>query len=343
MRLTARGVAVVVAAPVCCAVGIVAGYPLFLALGGLLAGAVLAGFPGVSRRSPVEVTRSVHPVRVERGKPALATLSVRNAGGGFTARDRCGRHVRRVVVRADAVYRYELPTSERGKHVVGPLVVERTDPLGLVRKDVGTGSTATLWVHPRRHPARPFAAGHRRHHHEGAAGGPRGSLDLRDVREYVPGDEVRLVHWKSSARTGKLMVRDYADPERPLLAVLVDTRHSESFEDVVEVAASVLHASAVAGYRCRLLTPGGVDVSVDGGVLAGQRLLDELCVLRVSSDGVLPARPPGGFVVVTAGSVESFAVLRPDVVLALGGAGEVPGARVVRGVDAAEVVRRWNA
>ncbi|MEU7527998.1 DUF58 domain-containing protein [Saccharothrix sp. NPDC042600] len=342
MRLTARGVAVLVTAAVSGGVGVFAGYPLFLALAGLLAGAVVAGFPAVARGLAVEVERSVHPSRVERGKPALATLSVRGAGDGFTARDRCGRHVRRVVVRADAVYRYELPTSERGRHVVGPLVVERTDPLGLVRKDVGTGSTATLWVHPRRHPARPFAAGHRRHHHEGAATGPRGSLDLRDVREYVPGDEVRLVHWKSSARTGKLMVRDYADPERPRLALLVDTRHATAFEDVVEVAASVLHASAVAGFRCRLLTPGGVDVSVDGGVLAGRRLLDSLSELRVSPQGEPPARPRGGFVVVTAGPVEPFAVVRPDVVLALGGSGGVPGARVVRGADAAEVVRRWN-
>ncbi|XVV00400.1 hypothetical protein ACQPW3_23505 [Actinosynnema sp. CA-248983] len=46
MRLTARGVAVVVAAPVCCAVGIFAGYPLFLALGGLLAGRCSRGSPG---------------------------------------------------------------------------------------------------------------------------------------------------------------------------------------------------------------------------------------------------------------------------------------------------------
>jgi uncharacterized protein (DUF58 family) len=344
MRPTSRGLAALVFAALCGGAGFVLGYPLAQAFAGLVVGALLAALLVAARRPDVDVSRAVHPDRVVRGEPALARLDVRNAGGGFTARDRCGRHVRRVVVTADAVYRYELPTTDRGRTTVGPLVVEKTDPLGLVRNPVDTGGTATLWVHPRRHPARPFTAGRGRYHHEGATTdrSPRGSLDFREVREYVHGDEVRLVHWKATARTGKLMVRDYADPDQPSFSLLLDTRHGRAFEEVVEVAASLLHAGAVAGHHCRLLTPCGVDVTARGGAPAARLLLDELCVLDVRA-GSLPPRPAGGLVVVTAGPLDTIGPLRPDVVFSLGDAGDVVGARVVRAATAEEAVRRWNA
>ncbi|MFD1150613.1 DUF58 domain-containing protein [Saccharothrix hoggarensis] len=344
MRLTGRGVAVLVVAAVCGAGGFLAGFPLFQALAGLMVGAVVAAFPVAARRPPVDVRRDVFPDRVERGRPALARLAVRNAGGGFTARDRCGAHVRRVVVRTDAVHRYELPTTDRGKHTVGPLAIERADPLGLVRNLVDTGDTVTLWVHPRLHPARPFKAGYRRHHHDGPTTdrSPRGSLDLREVREYVPGDEVRLVHWKATARTGRLMVRDYADPDQPRFTLVLDTRHARAFEEAVEIAASLLHAAVVSGRHGRLITPCGVDVTARGGVLGARRLLDELCVVRVRPEATLPTRPPGGLAVVTAGPLDSIAPLRPDLVFSLGGPGEVVGAKVIWAPDAERAVRRWN-
>ncbi|WNV86178.1 DUF58 domain-containing protein [Umezawaea sp. Da 62-37] len=343
IRLTPRGTAVLVAAVLCGGAGFRFGYPFFLAMAGLLVGAVVAALATAARRPDVDVHRAVHPDRVERGRPALARLDVRRAGGGFTACDRCGPHVRRIVVRADAVHRYELPTTERGRMTVGPLVIEKSDRLGLARCLVDTGGTATLWVHPRRHPARPFSVGHRRFHHEGATTdrSPRGSSELREVREYVPGDEVRLVHWKATARTGRMMVRDYADPDQPRFTLLLDTRHERGFEEAVEIAASLLHAGAVAGHDCGLLTPCGVDVSARGGESAAQRLLDELCVLGVRA-GSLPPRPRGGLVVVTAGPLDAIGRLRPDVVFSLGSPGDVVGARVVRESLAVEAVRRWN-
>lgn len=344
MRLTTRGIAVLIAAAACAGFGFGLGYPLFQALAGLLAGAVLAALAATVRRPDVDVSRDVYPDRVERGRPALARLQVRNADGGFTARDRCGPHERTVVVRTDATYHYELPTGGRGKFTVGPLEIERTDPLGLAYNRIGTGDSAVLWVHPKAHPARPFSAGYRRHHHEGRTtdASPHGSLDLREVREYVPGDEVRLLHWKASARTGKLMVRDYADPDQPRFTLLLDTREEKAFEEVVEVAASLLRASALAGRHARLLTPGGVDVTVRGGALGARLLLDELCVLQPRRDDPLPPRPSGGLVVVTAGPLPGIAHLRPDVVFSMSGPGEVVGARVIWGPTADRAVKWWN-
>ncbi|QFU93247.1 DUF58 domain-containing protein [Amycolatopsis sp. YIM 10] len=369
MRLTRRGVAVLVLAVVLLGAGIWAGHPMLRALGGICAGAVLVAVSLVGRSPKVAVSRAVYPDRVERGRPALARLLVRNEGtrrqAGFTAGDRVGSGVRAVGVRAlapgaEAVYHYELPTEQRGKFEVGPLVLERSDPLGLARNRLASGDPVTLWVHPRRHPVRAISGGQPRHHHEGRAADDalHGSLDLREVREYVPGDEIRHLHWKATARTGSLMVREFADPDQPRLTLLLDTRAERGFEDAVEVAASMLNAAALAGHRCRLVTPAGLDVSASDGPQGARRLLDELCVAEAepAQISLVPpalslSRSRGGALVVVAtgeSDVAALARLRPFypvfTVFSLGGRMDsVPGARLLEGPSATGLLQRWNA
>src|SRR5690606_32315880 len=179
LPLTRRGWGVLALAVSAYAVGVALGYPLFRALGGIAAGVLLAAVLMTVRRPRVEVRRELYPDRVERGRPALAGLHVRNTGSraqpALTAHDLTGDSaaaaervaIRRLPPGAEATYRYELPTGRRGLLRVGPLVLERTDPLGLARRRVTAGGTTTLRVHPRRHPARPAVAGRPRHHHEG--------------------------------------------------------------------------------------------------------------------------------------------------------------------------------
>ncbi|WHT18010.1 DUF58 domain-containing protein [Crossiella sp. CA-258035] len=369
-RLTRRGVVVLVLAVLLLTAGVLAGHPLLRALGGLCAGALVAAVALTARRPSVVVTREVYPDRVERGRPALARLLVRNQGQrhqpAFTAADRLGDGQHDVRVNAlppgtEASYHYELPTQRRGRLPVGPLVLERTDPLGLARGRLTAGESATVWVHPRRHPLRLPARGTPRHHHEGrVAEDLHGSLDLREVREYQPGDEVRHLHWKAAARTGQLMVRQYADPDQPRLTLLLDTRSRsltpDGFEEAVEVAASVLHAAALGGQRCRLVTSGGLDLSTSDGATAARRLLDELCELGQDQETALApgalARARGGdgaLVVVTGGSLDEAVLARlrgrypATTVVALGvGAGR-PVGRLIRAADAAEAVSQWNA
>ena len=68
------------------------------------------------------------------------------------------------------------------------------------------------------------------------------------LREYVPGDDLRLVHWRSSARSGRLVVKHNVDTSQPFSVVLLDVRPggytAESFESAIDVAASVLVSSA---------------------------------------------------------------------------------------------------
>lgn len=379
-RLTRRGWAVLVAAVVAYACGEWAGFPVLRALGGAGFGAVAAALVVTARRPRVTVTREVYPDRVQRGRPAFARLRVHNETprrhGGFTAGDRVDDGFHAVAVRplapgADAVYHYELPTTRRGRFQVGPLTLERVDPLGLGRSRLTTGDTTTLWVHPKTYPVRALVSGHPRHHHEGRTTDDslHGSLDLRDVREYVVGDEVRHLHWKATARTGRLMVRDYVDPNQPRFTTLLDTRAAllppPVFEEAVDLAASLVNAAAGAGYWCRLVTTGdAVDLKARGGPQAVRHVLDELCELA-QDPGTPPLVPVGltrtadrgGSLVVVLASAHqpdlaAVAALRPHysstVVLTLAGGTatgvdvRIPGVQVIRVPNARGGTRRWN-
>jgi uncharacterized protein (DUF58 family) len=378
-RLTRRGWAVLVAAVVAYGCGAWVGFPVLRALGGAGVGAVAAALVVTARRPRVAVSREVYPDRVQRGRPAFARLRVHNDSprrhGGFTAGDQVDGGYHSVAVRplapgADAVYHYELPTARRGRIQVGPLTLERVDPLGLGRSRLTTGDTTTMWVHPKTYPVRALVAGHPRHHHEGRTtdNSPHGTLDLRDVREYVPGDEVRHLHWKATARTGRLMVRDYVDPNQPRFTALLDTRSDllppEVFEEAVDLTASLMNAAAEAGYWCRLTTTGGVDLKLRGGQQSLRQVLDELCELT-SQPGSAPLVPVpltrtgdrgGSLVVVLASAyhedLAAVAALRPHyastVVIALaGGVGtgvelSVPGVQVIKAPNARGATRRWN-
>ena len=67
------------------------------------------------------------------------------------------------------------------------------------------------------------------------------------LREYVPGDDPRLIHWMTTARTGTLMVKEHVELRRPEFTVVLDTAHHvatpDDFEEAVDVAASIaVHA-----------------------------------------------------------------------------------------------------
>ncbi|HET6288158.1 MAG TPA: DUF58 domain-containing protein, partial [Amycolatopsis sp.] len=158
MRLTARGVVLLVLSVLLLAVAEWAGYPLFRVMGAAGLAAVVAAVVVTARGLRVDVSREIYPDRVERGRPALAKLTIRNLAGrrqrGFDAWDKAGVTVQTVRVRslaqdAEATYRYELPTGRRGRLPVGPLTLHRVDPFGLARNRLSAGETAELWVHPR--------------------------------------------------------------------------------------------------------------------------------------------------------------------------------------------------
>ena len=94
-------------------------------------------------------------------------------------------------------------------------------------------------------------------------------LDFFGLREYEVGDDLRRVHWRSTARTGELMLRQDEMPWEARSTILLDTRpsthHGESFERAVEIAASLATAMCRGRRQVRFMTTGGIDIRSSGG------------------------------------------------------------------------------
>jgi uncharacterized protein (DUF58 family) len=128
---------------------------------------------------------------------------------------------------------------------LGPISVVRRDPFGLYRRSVALPGAAKVVVHPTTATLPPLSAGFVRDL-EGEA-----SRDLTDsdlsfhaLREYVPGDDRRHIHWKSSAKTGRFMIRQYEQTRRSRMLILLDTR-LEAYADDAEFELAVSTAASL--------------------------------------------------------------------------------------------------
>ena len=191
---------------------------------------------------------------------------------------------------------YRLGTATRGRHEVGPLRLRLRDPLGAVERVRRYTATAPVTVYPR---IEPMDLGGVKGSHLGAGSSEQRRVlaagdEFYTMREYVQGDDLRLVHWPSTARRQVLMVRQQEQPWQSRATVLLDTRRgahrgggpSSTFEKAVSVAASALWHLADARYELRLVLdsapahPRAEDWEV---------LLDRLAVVTTSGSRSLAA------------------------------------------------------
>ncbi|MEO3922586.1 DUF58 domain-containing protein [Micromonosporaceae bacterium B7E4] len=262
MTITSRGIGLLVGAAVLLVAGFRFGYPELALLGTTAAIAVACAAGNAAWRPRLDVTRVADPDRVGRGEPATMTLTVRNSArlrsANLIAEDRCGiRPVPVPLLRLrpgrDTTVSYPVPTTRRGVIDVGPLRVTGRDALGLITVARSHGQTAQVWVHPRIHPLAAVPAGVARSMDGRIDKVPQGSITFDSLREYVVGDELRRVHWRSSAKVGELMVKEQLDTSLPRIVVLLDNRTgahpgrvdgiAETFESACEAAASVVVAA----------------------------------------------------------------------------------------------------
>jgi hypothetical protein len=138
-----------------------------------------------------------------------------------------------------------IAAHRRGIIDVGPMTITRGDPIGILRRELSWPEVQRIHVHPVTVRIPSTSAGLIRDL-EGTPSSVLVDADLsfHAVREYVVGDSQRHVHWKSTAKTGKLMVRQYEESRHARIAIILDLAASsyesdDEFETTVSAAASL--------------------------------------------------------------------------------------------------------
>lgn len=293
-------------------------------VGGALAGAVTGRLFGVTElyvlaavagalvvvalvwvRRPVPrltVERRVSPQQLSAGGLGRVEISITNHGprrlgpiaiidpveGTIGARMAVGP----LAIRSRQEIGYRLPPLRRGQLHVGPLTTEVLDPFGLARRRLPGVPERAITVLPAIDPAPALPLGGGRH--EPLAGLSRrvasasGVEDLVTLRPYVVGDDLRRVHWPSTAHADELQVRRDEERWQGHLAVLLDTRSGvlteAAFERAVSAAAGIIDAVAASGDRIRFATTSGADSGMVDAVRAGHGLLEDLALVRQDQD-----------------------------------------------------------
>ncbi|CAM5329362.1 MULTISPECIES: DUF58 domain-containing protein [Streptomyces] len=250
-------------------------------------------------RYRVAASRRLAPARVPAGSEARVHLRMDNVSrlptGLLMLQDRVpyvlGPRPRFVLDRVEPGGRrevsYRVRSDLRGRYPLGPLQLRLTDPFGMCELTRSFSTHDTLTVIPRVEPLSPVRFGGEA---KGYGDGRQRSPALAGEDDVIPrgyryGDDLRRVHWRSTARYGELMVRREEQPRRSRCTVLLDTRGGayegagpdSAFEWAVSGAASVLVHMLERGFSVRLLTDSGSAVpgeGADGFAGTGQETAD---------------------------------------------------------------------
>ena len=192
---------------------------------------------------------------------------------------------------------YGLRCTRRGVYQVGPLVAVAGDPLGLTQRETIVAEPFELLVHPRVEMVadRPLTRQFEDPPIRPPVSKPWPSgLEFYGMREYVPGDDLRRIVWRASARTGTIMVREAEQGITDKITIILDTdrgRHSrdgdglsESFEAGIRVAASLGVRHLREGYEIKCETNGGKLTRPLRGPTSQLLLLDALARLELSRE-----------------------------------------------------------
>jgi len=360
--LTTRGTSFLTAGAATILAGLLLGTRALLSVGVVLILLPLFARLAAGRsRYRLGCTRSISPPRVPAGQTATVTLRLENASrlptGLMLAEDSVpyalGTRPRYVL---DGIERggarelsYPLRSDLRGKFEIGPLEIRIADAFGVVELGRSFSSRTTFVVTPRLVGLpRTFSSSNWAGDGDGmtrttAAAGEDDVIP----RSYRDGDELRRVHWRSTARYGELMVRREEQRWKNRALVFLDSRRiahtgtgmASSFEFAVSTAASIGVHLARQGLDGQLITDTG---AFDSGGIFEDVLLDSLAVIKASSQrdlttGLTGLRTADGGLIVavtgqlTAADARQLAATRRDqcqgiaVILAVSSWADQPG------------------
>lgn len=303
--VTPLGWTIAAGVPVALVAGYAWGWVELIVLGTLGATLAVVAALYLVGRTRLAVDLVPPATRVAVGDTATATLHVRNPAGrrsfSVVADVPVGSEIVPVSIpglaaRAAIDRDLALPTARRGRLALGPVRTVRADPVGLVRRELQWTDELELIVHPRTIDIPSTSSGLVRD----LDGQPTRDLTPSDIafhalREYVPGDDRRHIHWKSTAKTGTFMVRQFEETRRSHLVVAlsvasIDFGSDAEFELAVSVTGS-LGARAIRDGRdvsvvVSAVTPEFAKRAVVAlrplATLTPTRLLDDLAVVEHS-------------------------------------------------------------
>lgn len=236
------------------ATGLILGWQEFVYVAVTLLGGLLVSVFFVFGRAAFAVEIELNPRRVVAGERALGEMRITNTASRKSSPARfelpVGAGLAEFVVpglQPTEVHDelFAVPTHKRAVIVAGPAVSVRGDQLGLLRRTVRWTDPVELFVHPLTARLAPSAAGLVRDlEGEITKKITNNDISFHALREYQQGDDTRYVHWRTSARTGQLMVRQFEETRRSQLTVMHSAERSayaseEEFELAVSVTASI--------------------------------------------------------------------------------------------------------
>ena len=255
--------------------------------------------------------RHLDPARVEAGRPSTVRLRLDNVSRlpsgvllmedalPYTLGGRPRFVLDKVEPRGVRDVSYPVRADVRGRYTLGPLSVRLTDPFGLVELTRSFAQTDALIVTPVVNPLPSVRLGG-----DWSGGGESVSrsiaasgTDDAATREYRHGDDLRKVHWRSTARVGELMVRREEQPFQSRATLLLDGRLTahrgdgpgSSFEYAVSAVASIGVSLSRAGFVLQLLGADGADIPPPTAALTEAVLLDTLALVQPARGSDLQA------------------------------------------------------
>jgi uncharacterized protein (DUF58 family) len=279
---------------------------LFLVLGLLLSSIIVSGVLSETSLRAVRVERRL-PGAASVGAQALVGLVARNdkpraPSVGLELRERGGDVAGNALLLLLAAGRteeawYRFTPARRGLHRFEQIEVVTRAPFGLFEKSRPLQAPAELVVFPRRIPPPPQQARRLARDGERSTGRAGHGLEVHALRDHRPGEDVRSIHWRSSARAGKLIGIEREQERRRQVCVLFDQRRATgaALEAAVERAAALFERELDAGADVSLavrgdrLAPG----SGERHRLAG---LTMLALLDAAAEGPAPLPDTGASV-----------------------------------------------
>ncbi|MGI9667902.1 MAG: DUF58 domain-containing protein [Acidimicrobiia bacterium] len=271
------------------------GEDLLLALAVFLIAAVLGGQLYVRLAAPrLALTRTINPEQLHDGERALVDIGVASRRRIYrvSVEDRVhglgsARFVADRISEGESMAgRYEVLCRPRGVYRVGPARVSIGDPLGFTESTSMFGAAGRLVVYPRVEDLEGVPTGRGQDqtiNTSRAAFWHSGGEDFFTLREYHQGDDLRKVHWPSSARRDELMIKQLEMPWQSRAFIVLDPRvephaSSESFEQAVRGAASALRHLYRSGYTPTLWAGQG-NGTVVSNTEAYRKAMEELATI----------------------------------------------------------------